>query len=386
MDGMRPFFDNNSQIRSNVTLVSAHTSSITAEGAGESDELPDEVIGFKIAKILLYVFILVSSTLGNFLVVSVICRSARMRTNASNILILNLALCDLLTPLISIPFDLVVQEASYTWPFGRAMCKFLAPLATFTSTSSSLTLGCIAFDRYRALLHPFKTKLSILQIKYMIVALHGFSLAVVVPYMVFLDTGDGTTCSEYWPDFAYRKAYTIVLFLSQYALPLLFMLCIYVLAATKMFKSSTKLRNILVPDKKRHKMTINLRESFTMRRESNKKLSKMFATVVAVFAICTFPNEVFWLWSDFAGGHKSENAFYGAIICHWFTYANSCLNPLIFYLYNKDFNHGFRSILRCIVCKKEKDIERLHRVWQDIKLDRDILSPKSRKAEHKSST
>ena len=105
-----------------------------------------EPVAFKITKITMYVLILVLSTVGNSAVIVVICRSKRRRSVAGNLLILNLALCDLLTPLLSIPFDLALEENSYKWLYGEAMCTLLAPAATLTSLRlhSSLTDSAIS--------------------------------------------------------------------------------------------------------------------------------------------------------------------------------------------------------------------------------------------------
>ena len=83
-----------------------------------------ENMEFRISKIILYLLILVLSCVGNILVAIVIIRARNLRTS-SNLLILNLAACDFLTPIISIPFDLALEELRNIWPFGRTVCKLL---------------------------------------------------------------------------------------------------------------------------------------------------------------------------------------------------------------------------------------------------------------------
>ena len=126
-----------------------------------------EALPFKVFKITVYSVILLLCLLGNTLVMIVICKTKRMRI-PSNLLILNLAVCDLITPLASIPFDLALEEKGYIWPFGRVLCKTLWPLATLSTISASLTLAIISLDRYRVIMHPFKQRLSSRQVKYSI--------------------------------------------------------------------------------------------------------------------------------------------------------------------------------------------------------------------------
>jgi len=326
--------------------------------------LQNEDASFKIAKFIIYIIILTVSTLGNSLLIGVICRSPRIRNKPGNLLILNLALCDFSLPIISIPFDLVIQETGYQWPFGLVMCKLLGPLATLAVTSSSLTLACIALDRHRALLHPFKTRLSLRHVKYMILLVHVFSLVVVLPYAIHLDLSDDRICVEHWPVFGYRQAYTLVLAISQYFMPLFFMLWMYILSASKLYRSSSKLKRMISSQQEKN-CNPSVKRSFRIRQGKNLKVTKMFSIIVIIFVVFTLPNQIFWIWSDFAEGYKYKEAIYIAIVCHWFTYANSCLNPFIFFAYSKDFNNGLRQIIRRLLFKDSGDVKRLHSIWRE---------------------
>ena len=318
-------------------------STVTADSALE-DTLP-----FKITKIALYSIMLFLSILGNGMVTLTASRTRRPRI-PSHLLILNLALCDLITPLTSIPFDLALEENNYTWPYGRFLCKVLWPAATLSATSASLTLAAISFDRYRVIMHPYSPRLTTKQVKTMIICLHTFSCLVVVPYAYFLEL-HGTSCKEMWPPtFEFRKAYTLLLFLVQYGLPLPVMLFIYALALQKLCSSSKKVRNCVMSEGKgtRQEKTIcqdPKRESVSRvisHRERKLRATKMFLTVVFVFTTCMLPNQIYWLWVDFGSGYESKNYTMAGIVCRMFTYANSVLNPMIYAIFRKEFKTGFR--------------------------------------------
>ncbi|XP_032235762.1 orexin receptor type 2 [Nematostella vectensis] len=347
----------------------------------ENKTLPSvssEELEFKAIKIAFYFVILIGSAVGNSLVAYIICSNRRLKT-ASNFLILNLAICDLLTPLVSIPFDFALEEHEYTWLYGRAMCRLLWPLATLSATSSALTLAAISLDRYLIIMHPFRSRLTKRQVLFIVIGIHFFSCVVVSPYVAFLNL-EGSVCQETWPAQKYRKAYTVVLFLVQYAFPLLYMVTMYTMALFQLYSITGKVRG------NKMKQTFNspsgtptmeargtrnrtrkhgvcevsdgsstigrLRSKLSLKRKSaNTRATWTFIGIVIIFMCFMFPNQFIWMQTDLGNGARDEKAFSKAVIICWlFTYTNSVANPIIFAIFNNDFRSGFRKIFRCIVC------------------------------------
>lgn len=148
----------NEQGQYSATSTSMNLSTLTANptadaALGESSE-------FKTLKLFLYFIILIFSSLGNGLVFYLISCNRRLRQASSNRLLLNLCACDFLTPLLSIPFDLALEERDYVWPYGAVMCRILWPASTLTATASALTLAAISLDR-QVLVLKLKTRLLI---------------------------------------------------------------------------------------------------------------------------------------------------------------------------------------------------------------------------------
>lgn len=310
-----------------------------------------------------------------------------MRT-ASNFLILNLAICDLVTPLISIVFDFVLEENNYEWIYGGVMCKLLWPAQTYFTCASSLTLAAISLDRYRIIMHPFKTRLCMKQIVTLICLVHVSSLAAVTPYGYVLALTNGS-CEENWPEFSYRQAYTFFLFLVQYGLPLIFMVVMYSLAVRALYNTSARTRENSISANTPRIIIKKLKEEAKEQKKQrgvsrsnsvfkklgalkarsiwstpNARATKMFIVVVVVFAIFMFPNQVVWLWADFGGGINSPNFTKLSIICWLFTYTNCVVNPIIFGVFSKDFRKGFKKIFESIICcersaVKKDSVERL---------------------------
>ena len=308
---------------------------------------------FRIAKIAFYATIFILSCLGNSLVAIVIVGAKDMRT-PSNFLILNLALCDFLTPAVGIPFDFALEESKYIWPFGSVLCKVLWPFETAFSTSSSLTLAVISLERLRTLSKPFAGRISMYHVLLFILAIHTLSISLCIPYYFALKLNDSKgSCEESWPSAGFKQAYTVALCLSGYVLPLTTMSVAYVLIYRSL--RSNLLR--LISKDSSHKRPRNVSktsESSNLsrdstehkRKEQNVRLAKMFIIVVVVFAVSMFPNQVLWLWSDFGNGNKNKLFNYISVVSRLCTYANSVLNPFIYALKSKEFRSGFARIGR----------------------------------------
>lgn len=347
------------------------------------DTPPPEPLGFKIPKIIVYVAILLVCTAGNMAVIAVILGSRHMRSLQGNILILNLAFVDLLTPIMSIPFDLGLEENHYVWPYGSILCKLLFPAATLLSTCSSLTLAAISLDRYRTLLHPFKSKLSVKQVKCIVAVVDCFSVVFVLPYAAFLGL-QNLFCVEKWPEFFYRQIYTVFLVVVQYALPLCFMITMYILASVKLFASAESVRKISHPTENGPRRAsaafrerLMRRESFAVSQEQNAKVTKMFVIIVVAFAICTLPNQVLWLWIDFGKDGDVTSLAKEIIVCRFFTYTNGCVNPIIFFIFKRDYRQGLFKILRKIARRKpETDLQRMRRIWKKVDISGPVTQPR----------
>ena len=333
------------QFSNSTTAITVNNTNLsTTQVSSQGD--PTQTVDVKAAKVFFYFFILICSTFGNIVVAWIICSSKKMRT-PSNFLILNLSICDLITPLVSIPFDFALEENGYSWFYGEVMCKIAWPCATLTATSSSLTLAVISLDRYRSIMHPFKIRLSSKAIQMIIAAVHLTSLLFVLPYIYVLEL-NGDNCEEHWPKgFAFRKGYTLVLFLIQYAIPLVFMIVMYALAIESLRISSEQVRKWSI--KETVPASIKCRR-FAWLKSPNAKATKMFIIIVLVFAVFMFPNQVLWMWLDF--GNNASHPYLPTIqvICWLFTYTNSVCNPMIYFIFSHDFRNGLNRLILC--CKR----------------------------------
>ena len=205
-------------------------------------------------------------------------------------------------------------------------------------------------------MHPFTPRLTKTQVKFIILSIYILSLATVAPYINFLKLEDHQ-CVESWPKFTYRQTYTVILFLVQYALPLVFMTTVYTLALSKLYNvtsNTTQMRSMESKNLRKDSETnqnaarskravrkLSARVVYTIKHgfkvESNVRVTKMFVAVVVIFTFFMLPNQVLWLWSDFGGGEHNDQLNKIKIICWLFTYTNCVVNPFIFMIFCKEF-------------------------------------------------
>ncbi|VDN32220.1 unnamed protein product [Cylicostephanus goldi] len=101
-----------------------------------------------------YIVILLFGLLGNILAISVLRRHPLMKTHSS-IYIMNLAMADLITLSVGLPFELIMNWSQYPWPFPDVFCNMKALIAETTNYASILTILLFSIERYVAVCHPF---------------------------------------------------------------------------------------------------------------------------------------------------------------------------------------------------------------------------------------
>ncbi|KAL6724808.1 hypothetical protein Aduo_019664 [Ancylostoma duodenale] len=101
-----------------------------------------------------YIIILLVGLLGNVLAISVLRWHPLMKTH-STIYIMNLAMADLITLCVGLPFELIMNWSQYPWPFPDVFCNLKALIAETTNYASIMTILLFSIERYIAVCHPF---------------------------------------------------------------------------------------------------------------------------------------------------------------------------------------------------------------------------------------
>ncbi|WAR28725.1 OX2R-like protein [Mya arenaria] len=261
-----------------------------------------------------YVLTFVVGVLGNILVCFAVCRNKEMRT-VTNIFMVNLAVADLNVILVLLPSSLLVD--------------------TTCISVSILTLCAISIERWYAICRPLSFHSSIQRARITIAVIWAVSLCVALPEFL------ASTVIPYRPDTLFRTMcypalwerrtvanFQICLLIFFYFLPLCIITCLYTHIAIVLWRKR-------VPgsaEKHLRPVQLSKRKSTDSdnRVSSRRKAVKMLVVIVVVFAMCFLPNHTLNILRYLEQLRKVPNLRMFALIAHWCTFFNSCINPIIY--------------------------------------------------------
>ncbi|CAI4227796.1 unnamed protein product [Auanema sp. JU1783] len=291
--------------------------------------------------ICFYCLLCVCSVYGNSLVILVILYFRRLRT-ATNILILNLAIADLLIAVFCMPFSYwaVLIFDDQRWIFGPAMCSLLSFLQGVAVFLSSWTLVVISFDRWMAIMFVLSPRMRLTRSRavYLVLATWFFSTVMALPLLFVTRSqprNDVIMCDEDWTIFTnnaekYQSYYNTAVLILQYVVPQTVLIITYTFIGMKMWNS-------------RIPTSISSKKIVMERHESVKKLIPMVILISALFALCWLPlllliNIIVVYWEAVASWPYILYAWWFA---HGLAMLHSIVNPIVYYLRNARFREGF---------------------------------------------
>ena len=98
-----------------------------------------------------YILISVVAAVGNFLVCYAILANRKLRSNPTNLFLLSLAISDLLTATLAMPFDIEFLFLQGFWKHRNMMCVTFLTAYLITVPTSIFTLLAISVDRFMSL-------------------------------------------------------------------------------------------------------------------------------------------------------------------------------------------------------------------------------------------
>ncbi|KAF1448447.1 Galanin receptor type 2, partial [Spheniscus demersus] len=285
---------------------------------------------------LVYLIIFLVGTVGNCLVLAVLLRNGQVK-NTTNLFILNLGVADLCFILFCVPF----QATIYTlegWVFGPFMCKAVHFFIYLTMYASSFTLATVSLDRYLAIRYPLhsrelRTPRNTLTA---ICFIWGLSFIFSGPYLSYyqeFQLANLTVCHPIW-EISQRKVMDICTFIFSYIIPVLILSLTYVRTIHYLWRSVDPLQD--------------MSES----KKAKRKVTRMIIIVAVLFCLCWLPHHLVILCVWFGYFPLNHATYVLRILSHLISYANSCVNPIVYALVSKHFRKGFKKIFICLLHKK----------------------------------
>ncbi|XP_035691689.1 neuropeptide FF receptor 2-like [Branchiostoma floridae] len=286
-----------------------------------------------------YATVILLNVIGNPLVCLVVAKNKNMR-NVTNLFITNVAVSDFLVGAICMPLALV-DNLKAGWVFGEAMCTILPMIMGMTVTASVLTLVAIAVDRYLAVMRPTDDKISNKMTCIVIAAIWIAASVIMIPGAMmseYKDADGHPTCHEKWSYVESKQAYSVSLFVFCYLIPLSAISGLYLRAGVRLYNRTV--HRTPSPNDARHE-----RGNQVHKLGNKARVFKMMVAVVVLFACLHLPMYIANLLNDLAPlGKPGRTVLYKYIypIAHWLAHANSCMNPIVYAVLNRNFRQGFR--------------------------------------------
>ncbi|XP_022778111.1 substance-K receptor-like, partial [Stylophora pistillata] len=243
-----------------------------------------------------YCLLTVVSLAGNTFIGIIVYRTKTLRTPI-NFLMVNMAMSDLLYPIIFFTTRLTGIYKAGHWlisgPLGQALCKlsvFAGDVSTLVSVQS---LVLITVDRFVAVVFPLRSpSISSRQGWFSIIAIWIVAMAVHCPYLFafkVVEYSDGLVCWLQWNDTFGESSYEgyflgiiiVVVYVPLVSIAILY----FAIALTIKFQKSPG------------EQSANVRKQH-LRRE--RKVLKLSIAVVLVFAVCWLPFSIMVLFLLFS--------------------------------------------------------------------------------------
>ncbi|XP_070838901.1 alpha-1A adrenergic receptor-like [Chaetodon trifascialis] len=324
-------------------------------------------------------FFIMFAIVGNILVIlSVVCnRHLRIPTNY---FIINLAIADLLLGTTVLPVSATLEVLDY-WVFGRIFCDIWAAVDVLCCTASIMSLCVISIDRYIGVRYPLQYPMIVTEKRALLAMLGVWVLAIIISIGPLLGwkqppSQDDTVCLITEEPF-----YALFSSLGSFYIPLAVILAMYFRVYVVAKRTTKNLEAGVMKERQEDSNELTLRihcrnqqiqelcpaskpggggasaarSTLTVKLlkfSREKKAAKTLGVVVGMFILCWLPFFLALPIGSFNSSLRPPETFFKVIF--WLGYFNSCLNPIIYPCYSREFKQAFIRILRCRWKKKRQ--------------------------------
>ena len=299
---------------------------------------------FQIAVTVAYSLIFVVSNFGNSCLIIVVFKTQTLRKTI-NFLIVNMAVSDLLIPLIRIPWQvLALHQISWLFrgDFTNFMCKLNKLLTTLSVFVSIQSLVLVAVERFGAVVFPFRPLfISTKRCMFLIFSTWFVAMAIASPYL-FAQIHDGRggklVCSIKWKEVfgesSSSKSYYVPRHLILLYIPIFLLIILYSIILIKL-----KSQNI--PGNQ------SMTNAEKQRRLRNRNVLKMALATVVGFILCWLPHNMNSILQLFI----PEKVPCGFSLYRRFTtllMASHCImNPCICFTLSRNYRQALNKLFKC---------------------------------------
>ncbi|XP_072032170.1 galanin receptor 2a-like [Amphiura filiformis] len=289
-------------------------------------------------RLIVQLILAIVGIIGNSIVIHVYLHTRKLTTSATNRFIAALAVADIITSICIIP----IPTLSYVPDNfgGHFYCKVVhSSLVLWTSIVASVfSLTVLAIERYVAIAQPIRYKrlFSVKVTRFIIVIIWMFAFAfnTFATYVTHLDNVTGACFVDFGGQ-RFQIFIGVSAFILEYLVPVIVML-----AANIRSIQLLKIRARVFTGTK-----INQKSGNNALLQARQRVIYMLLSVIISFIICWSPDQFAFL--AFNLGLVPFEYLYGNLYRAFvvLAFANSCLNPILYALTNKNFRQAIKQHL-----------------------------------------
>ncbi|XP_072246417.1 melanopsin-A [Leuresthes tenuis] len=302
----------------------------------------------------------ITGVVGNFLVIYAFSRSRSLRTPA-NMFIINLAITDLLMCITQSPIFFTTSMHK-RWIFGEKGCELYAFCGALFGICSMITLTVIAIDRYFVITRPL-TSIGMLSKKRALVILLaawayslGWSLPPFFGWSAYVPEGLLTSCTwDYMTFTPSVRAYTMLLFIFVFFLPLFIIIYCYVFIF-RAIRTTNQAVGKINGSTHSHSSTRDTVKSFH-RLQNEWKMAKIALIVILLYVISWSPYSAVAL-TAFAGYADMLTPYMNSVPAV-IAKASAIHNPIIYAITHPKYRLALAKYIPCLgtlLCVHPRDL------------------------------
>ena len=245
-----------------------------------------------------------------------------------------MAVADLLFALLVMPLSIAHFYIFFSSVLEAFRCTFYYYAIYVSFLASIFCLMVMAFDRYFAVVHPFRQSIWFRKPKIItpIIWISSMALMSIIPFALKL------THSKCRIHISLILPFYATFFAFGFLLPLAVISVLYTLVARKLW-----LHEVPVD----HNVSENQREQ----EIPKKKVIRMLIIVVVVFVVCWLPMHMYQMVVSVSIVVSTRVPYWGhyviIYISYWLSQANSAINPWLYIGLNGKMKAAFKNMIRC---------------------------------------
>lgn len=349
----------NTTTTTTITTTTTTTEATASAAAGQQPpalSLADWVDTELVVTSLVYGLTFLTGIIGNSLIVYSVMQFRRMKS-LSNIFLASLATADLILIICCVPVKFA-QLFSYTWTFGMFLCKFVHYIQNLSAICSVYTLTAMSIERYYAIMYPVECRYicTMSQTKRIITLTWIGSIILAMPVLwiqILLPVGEPNQraywCIRDWDNELGWKTYELYMLTIILVVPLSIMSYSYAHICKRLW---------FVMNNRNTEFPLSSQQPTVYLDASANKMTqviRMLIVVVVIFVLCWTPILVVNVLTAFKVLPTLNYGNLKAIrtTVHLLSYANSCVNPIIYGFMSRNFRASFQTALvKCLGCKR----------------------------------